>query len=124
MRYHFLLICLLGLSGCFTTSLNAPANTRVRILPEQEKAAYHEEYKDWYILAGLIPIYRHNISELIKEEKLIEVRVRTEDRISDGIITFVTDFIFPLFPQTIVVEGNTAEQLKQATVPGTGSSAK
>ena len=57
-------------------------------------------------------MYRHNIPELISEQKLVEVRVRTEDRFSDGVITFLTDYIIPLFPQTIVVEGNTAEQLK------------
>ncbi len=124
MRCCLLLVFLIGLSGCFTTSLNAPENTKVRILSEQEKAAYHDEYKDWYILAGLIPIYRQDVAELIEKEKLVEVRVRTEDRISDGVITVITDLLLPLFPQTIVVEGNTAEQLKQAQAPITGSSAK
>lgn len=84
----------------------------VRIMAENEKANYQSEYKDWYLLGGLLPIYRHDISELIRQENLVEVRVRTEDRISDGVITFLTDYLIPLFPQTIVVEGNTAEQLK------------
>lgn len=115
MKVFALLLLSAGLTGCFTTTLSAPEHTPVRIMAESEKAAYHNEYKDWYLLGGLIPIYRHNIPELIGEQKLVEVRVRTEDRFSDGVITFLTDYIIPLFPQTIVVEGNTAEQLKADT---------
>jgi hypothetical protein len=120
MKSLTLLILSSLLSGCFTTSLSAPDHMPVRIMAENEKAAYQNEYKDWYLFGGLLPIYRHDIPELIREEKLVEVRVRTEDRISDGVITFLTDFLIPLFPQTIVVEGNTAEQLKgpiRSTLP-------
>lgn len=102
----------LMLNGCFTTSLVAPENASIRIMAEKEKAHYQTEIKDWYILAGLVPIYRHDLAALIKEEKLVEIRVRTEDRISDGLITFASEmlaFIFPVFPQSLVVEGNTAE---------------
>lgn len=109
--WALLVLCSL-LSGCFTTTLSAPERMPVRIMAENEKANYQSEYKDWYLLGGLLPIYRHDISELIRQENLVEVRVRTEDRISDGVITFLTDYLIPLFPQTIVVEGNTAEQLK------------
>ena len=83
-------------------------------MAENERAGYHDEFKDWYIFAGLLPIYRHDLAELIRDENLVEVRVRTEDRISDGLITVITDIIFPLFPQTIVVEGNTAGQIAKA----------
>ena len=103
----------LMLSGCFTTTLVAPENVPVRIMAEGEKATYQEEVKDWYIFAGLVPIYRHDLADMIREAKLVEVRVRTEDRISDGLITFATDilgFILPVFPQSIVIEGNTAHQ--------------
>ncbi|MEY4684429.1 MAG: hypothetical protein RLZ25_888 [Pseudomonadota bacterium] len=118
MKMLAVLIFSSTLTGCFTTTLSAPEHhTPVRIMAENEKAAYQNEYKDWYLLGGLLPIYRHNISELISQEKLVEVRVRTEDRFSDGLITFLTDFIVPLFPQTIVVEGNTAEQLKSSDRP-------
>lgn len=104
------------LAGCFTTTLSAPDHTMVRIMSENEKASYQNEYKDWYLLGGLFPIYRHDIADLIRDEKLVEVRVRTEDRFSDGVITLLTDYLVPLFPQTIVVEGNTAEQLKKLAV--------
>jgi hypothetical protein len=112
MKSFALLILSSLLTGCFTTTLSAPEHMPVRIMAENEKASYQNEYKDWYLLGGLLPIYRHDIPELIRQENLVEVRVRTEDRISDGVITFLTDYIIPLFPQTIVVEGNTAEQLK------------
>ena len=117
MKVFALLILSLSLTGCFTTTLSAPEHMPVRLMAEGEKAAYQNEYKDWYLLGGLLPIYRHNIPELIREQKLVEVRVRTEDRFSDGVITFLTDFIIPLFPQTIVVEGNTAEQIQSINRP-------
>jgi hypothetical protein len=113
VKFILLMLAPLMLSGCFTTTLVAPENMPVRIMAEGEKATYHEEVKDWYIFAGLLPIYRHDLADMIREAKLVEVRVRTEDRISDGLITFATDFlgfILPIFPQTIVVEGNISTQ--------------
>lgn len=86
-------------------------------MAENEKAAYHDEFKDWYLFAGLLPIHRHDLAEMIKDKKLVEVRVRTEDRISNGLITVITDMLFPLFPQTIVIEGNSAEQVFKAHPP-------
>ncbi len=113
MKFILLMLAPLMLSGCFTTTLVAPENVPVRIMAEGEKATYQEEVKDWYIFAGLVPIYRHDLADMIREAKLVEVRVRTEDRISDGLITFATDilgFILPIFPQSIVIEGNTVQQ--------------
>ena len=113
MRSILLITISLLLTGCFTTTLVAPENMPVRILPQNERASFQTEFKDWYIFAGIIPIYRHDLATLIKDEQLVEVRVRTEDRISDGVITFATEmlgFILPIFPQSLVVEGNTAAQ--------------
>lgn len=120
MKIITLTLFLLMLSGCFTTTLVAPENRPVRIMAQNEKAHYQTEFKDWYLFAGILPIYRHDLAELIKEEKLVEVRVRTEDRISDGIITFASDvlgLLLPIFPQSIVVEGNTEEQASLAHPP-------
>lgn len=117
MKRVALLMTLLLLSGCFSTTLVAPEGVPVRIMPEKEKANFQTEFKDWYIFAGLLPIYRHDLAELIQEKKLVEVRVRTEDRISDGLITFATEMLgllVPIFPQSIVVEGNTAAQAASA----------
>ena len=47
------------------------------------------------------------MAELIAKERLVEVRVQTEDRLEDGIITLITEeLLLGLFPQTIVIEGN------------------
>jgi hypothetical protein len=118
-RLSLMGVLFLMLSGCFTTTLVAPPGKPIRLMAEEEKAHFQTEFKDWYILAGLIPLYRHDLAKLIEEEHLVEVRVRTEDRISDGLITLATELlelIFPLFPQTIVVEGNTAEQKAVTTL--------
>jgi hypothetical protein len=99
--------CLL-LTACFTTRLEAPPGKDVRIMAAEERATFHKEYKDWYLFSGLLPISRTNIAELIAKERLAEVRVETEDRVADGVITLVTqELLLGLFPQTIVIEGNT-----------------
>ena len=117
MRYLILLCLGLSMGGCFTTTLSAPEKQQVRILAQDEKAQFKTEFKDWYILGGLIPVYRHNIPDLIQDEHLVDVRVQTEDRISDGVITFLTNYILPVFPQSIVVEGNTAQDLALTKKP-------
>lgn len=99
--------CLL-LTGCFTTRLEAPQGKDVRIMAAGERASFRKEYKDWYLLSGLLPLWRTNMAELIAKERLAEVRVQTEDRVSDGVITIITqELLLGLFPQTIVIEGNT-----------------
>ena len=99
--------CLL-LTACFTTRLEAPPGKDVRIMAAGERATFHKEYKDWYLFSDLLPISRTNMADLIAKERLVEVRVQTEDRVADGIITLVTEeLLLGLFPQTIVIEGNT-----------------
>lgn len=94
-------------SGCFKTNLIAPENHKVRILSVDAPTKFHTEYKNWYLLAGVLPIYTTQPEEIIAKEKLTEVRVQTEDTVSDGVITFFTSMIFiGLYPQTVVVEGN------------------
>ena len=108
MRFFLLLLHCAMLGGCFTTRLEAPqGNHKVRIMAGNERATFHKEYKDWYLLQGLLPIWRTDIAELIDKERLTEVRVRTEDRVSDGIITLLTEeLLLGLYPQSIVIEGN------------------
>lgn len=109
MRFFLLLLHCAMLGGCFTTRLEAPqGNHKVRIMAENERATFHKEYKDWYLLQGLLPIWRTDISELIAKEGLTEVRVQTEDRVADGFITLLTEeLLLGLYPQSIVIEGNT-----------------
>jgi hypothetical protein len=112
------IVCLITLlttllSGCFNTELIAPENHQVRVLTSKEPVTFHTEYKNWYLLGGVLPIYTTQPEEIIAQEQLTEVRVQTEDTISDGVITFFTAVLFiGLFPQTVVVEGNKTSTAK------------
>jgi hypothetical protein len=109
MRLFWIYLNCLLLSACFTTRLEAPPNRDVRIMAAGEPAKFHKEYKDWYLLSGLLPIWRTDMADLIAKERLVEVRVQTEDRIADGVITLLTEeLLLGVFPQSIVLEGNTA----------------
>ena len=105
------LMCFL-LSSCFNTSLIAPENHEVRVMSAKEPAEFRKEYKNWYLLGGLLPIYTKQPDKIIAQENLVEVRVQTEDTISDGVITAtsMTLFNFAFYPQTVVVEGNRSKE--------------
>lgn len=100
------LLCV-SLSGCFNTDLVAPVNRNVTLLTLDQPTSYHDEYRNWYLLGGLIPIWTTQPEEIIEKENLTEVRVNVEDTISDGVIVFLTGMLFiGIFPQTVVIEGN------------------
>lgn len=112
MRLLIIILPCLLLGACFTTRLEAPPGKQVRIMAQGERATFRKEYKDWYLLSGLLPIWRTNMADIIAKENLAEVRVQTEDRVADGVITVLTEeLLLGLYPQSIVIEGN-------ATSPG------
>ena len=96
------------LSGCFNTRLMAPENHPVSLLSDEAPAEFRKVYKNWYLLGGLLPIHTRQPAKIIAKENLVEVRVQTEDTVTDGIITTATMFLFyfAIFPQTVAVEGN------------------
>jgi len=119
--YYFLnsglLLMMLLLSGCFNTELMAPDNSSVFVMTAEKPAKFHMSYKNWYLFGGALPIYVTQPAEIIAKQKLVEARVQTEDRVSDGIITLTTSWIFlAVFPQSVVVEGNTVEDLNNTEV--------
>ena len=99
------------LSGCFNTALVAPDSHKVRVMGQQEWATFHTEYKNWYALFGAIPIWVTDPSEIIRKEGLTEVRVKTEETITDGIISVIT-LVVTIAPQTVVVDGNKAQSVE------------
>lgn len=107
------LLCVL-LSSCFNTSLIAPDNHEVKLMSAKEPAEFRKEYKNWYLLGGLLPVYTKQPDKIIAQENLVEVRVQTEDTVSDGVITAtsMTLFSFAFYPQTVVVEGNRSKDDK------------
>ncbi len=109
LNTSLVVLIMLLLSGCFNTELMAPENYSVMVMPPEKPAKFREEYKNWYLFGGILPIYTTQPEEIIAEQKLVEARVQTEDTVSDGIITLITSVVFlGVFPQTVVVEGNPA----------------
>jgi len=106
----FLILSLLSLSACFSVPINAPSGQDVQILPAGTPVEVTVRYQKWYALWGVFPLTpSDNVAEIIAREKLVEVRVYTEDSIEDAISGFFYILLFPtgiIVPQTIVVEGN------------------
>jgi hypothetical protein len=107
---HFLILSLLSLSACFSVPINAPTGQDVQILPAGTPVEVTERYQKWYALWGIFPLTPSDkVAAIIEREKLVEVRVYTEDSIEDAISGFFYVLLFPagiIVPQTIVVEGN------------------
>jgi hypothetical protein len=102
----------LACSGCFQTQLHAPLGRQVRLLAQDEPVKFRTEYKNWYLVYGFVPIWTTQPEEIIRKQKLVEVRARTQDTVSDAIITAVS-MLLPLmiFPQHVIVEGNRESDL-------------
>ncbi len=106
----FLILSLLSLSACFSVPINAPSGQDVQILPAGTPVEVTVRYQKWYALWGIFPLTpSDSVAAIIEREKLVEVRVYTEDSIEDAISGFFYVLLFPtgiIVPQTIVVEGN------------------
>lgn len=92
-------------TGCFTTQLAVPYGESVTLLPENAPASYHKEWKNWYALWGMYPIADTQPEVIIRDEKLRQVRVRTQDKIEDTIIAFFLG-PFSILPQSVAIDGN------------------
>jgi hypothetical protein len=114
VRVPFLALVFVSMvcSGCFQTQLHAPLGRQVRLLAQDEPAKFHTEYKNWYLVYGFVPIWTTQPEEIIRKQNLVEVRARTQDTVSDAIITAVS-MLLPLmiFPQHVIVEGNRQSDL-------------
>lgn len=106
----FLLIA--GNLGCFTVRTQAPYGLDVKVLPPNVPVEVTRKYQKWYAVWGIVPISEtSDPRDIILREKLVEVRVATENALED---TVSNAFFFLLFelgfiiPQTIRVEGNRA----------------
>jgi hypothetical protein len=107
LRRIFLISAALILSGCFRTQLSAPPGREVRILSREEPVTFMTEYKNWYLLYGMLPIWTTQPEEIIAEENLAEVRVQTQDTVSDAVITAISSLLpILVFTQHVIVEGN------------------
>jgi len=103
------LIVLLS-TGCFTTHMAAPAEGDIPlvILPDggsEDEFDYTKDYRNWYLLFGILPIFEKQPEEFIGEEKLREVRVQTQDTAWDAVIAILLSPL-TILPQSITIEGN------------------
>jgi len=122
--YLFLSIAIsLCLTACFRTELAAPEGMEVRVLAKDEPVNFTKEYKNYYLFAGLLPVWTTQPEEIIEQEKLVEVRARTQDTISDSVITLLS-YLLPImiFPQQVIVEGNRRSDILEGCVDQTDKS--
>ncbi|MGY6277268.1 hypothetical protein [Methylomonas sp. MgM2] len=112
-RLLLLIAISLCMTACFRTELAAPEGKDVRILSQDEPVNFTTEYKNFYLFGGLLPVWTTQPEEIIVEQDLAEVRVRTQDTISDAVITVFSSLIpIMVFPQHVVVEGNRRTQVE------------
>lgn len=113
MVHRFILLMfILSLTACFQVPIQAPYGPDVTVLPRNVPVEVTRRYQKWYAIWGIFPLdSTSNPADIIAREKLVEVRVYTEDAIEDAISGFFYVILFPagiILPQTIVVEGNRA----------------
>lgn len=103
------LVLALG-TGCFKVPIEAQADYPVKVLDGDAPVDVLEEFRTWYAIWGLFPLSDNRVADIIRREKLTEVRVRTVDTLPDALIGFVYTILLPIgiVPQSIVVEGNRA----------------
>lgn len=97
-------------TGCFTTHMAAPAegDIPIVILPDggsEGEFDYTKDYRNWYLLFGILPIITTQPEEFIGEEKLREVRVQTQDTAWDAVLAILLGPL-TILPQSITIEGN------------------
>jgi hypothetical protein len=92
-------------TGCFKTQLSVPHGQHVELLSLDAPVTVTREYKNWYVLWGAVPIFETTPAEVVEEEKLRQVRVKTTDTFVDAVIAFFLGEL-SILPQTVTVEGN------------------
>ena len=112
LRRSLSLILILSITACFQVPIDAPYGPDVKLLSRDVPVEVTRRYQKWYAVWGIFPLDpSSNPADIIAREKLVEVRVYTEDAIEDAISGFFFTILFPagiILPQTIVVEGNRA----------------
>jgi hypothetical protein len=97
--------------GCGTVRLAAPEGRRVRMLGTEEPAEVRVHRTVWFWLWGGRPISDNTTVQDVLEHDLVEVRMRTEQTMTDNLVLFVTAFV-SIVRRTLIVEGNTRAALE------------
>ena len=111
IRWLYLFSCLFLLSGCGTVRLEVPEGRDVRLLEKEDYASVRVERTVWFWLWGARPISDNSTIQDIEEYNLKEVRLQTEQSMTDN-ITNVLLIWSTIVRRTMTVEGNPATYQK------------
>ena len=98
-------VALLLTTGCGTIRLEVPKDREVRLLEEDEPADVRVQRTVWFWLWGGRPISDNTTVPDVLEHDLIEMRMRSEQTLSDVLTIFVTMWV-SIVRRTLIVEGN------------------
>jgi hypothetical protein len=110
-----LLACLLLLHGCGTVRLEVPPGHNVRLLEQDEYASIRVERTLWFWLWGGRPISDNSTVEDIQKHQLKEIRLQTEQTMTDSITTVLLVWS-SIARRTMIIEGNPDSYQKSAII--------
>lgn len=109
MKRALILACIaatmIPLVGCATVMVCSPPSSSVTLLGEIEPAPSRITYKNWYLLAGLVPLSSNTTQDVITRYQFKDVRVKTYIGVGDWLINYLTYGL--LYTNTVEVEGTT-----------------
>ena len=117
-----LLFCLILLSGCGTVRLEVPSGHEVRLLEQDDYASVRVERTIWFWLWGARPISDNTTRKEIEEYNLKEVRLQTEQSMTDNITNLLLVWS-SIVRRTMTIEGNT-ETYQKNDQPQTSAGAQ
>jgi hypothetical protein len=98
-------LSLLLAAGCGTIRLEVPKGREVRLLEEDEPADVRVQRAVWFWLWGGRPISNNSTVPEVLEHDLVEMRMRTEQTLTDNLTILFTVW-FSIVRRTLIVEGN------------------
>ncbi len=98
-------ISLLSMTGCGTVRLEVPPGHDVRLLEQDEYAEIRVQRTVWFWLWGARPISDNSTQQDILEHNFKEVRLQTEQNMTDNLTILITGW-FSIVRRTMIVEGN------------------
>lgn len=110
-------LSLLLATGCGTVRLEVPKGRAVRLLEEDEPADVRIQRAVWFWLWGGRPISDNSTAPDVLQHDLVEMRMRTEQTLSDNLTLLFTVWV-SIVRRTLIVEGNTVAARSSDPLPG------
>jgi hypothetical protein len=98
----------IGLSGCYSVKIAAPANSSITLANAYEPLPFSQRFTNWYALFGAVPISKNKTQLAIETMKLNKVRVETRLSFGNMLLNSLLNIILPttIVTNTIIVEGD------------------